>query len=1743
MLGAANFQVGLDSTPLEQGLEKIKGLVEGQTETIQQQLGQQEDTFKQAHAGIRESLEQSGVSLEGFRHGLEDITQIALGFTVANTFGGAFRQIGEAMADASEASRNLGEEITKLEAITGASAEAASTTIAVWARFGITAGDAERSFTTLSRAITAFNSASATGAGGAAGSKVLDDLGISLKTVEGNALPLTTVLGEVFDALNKVTDPATRDYDATTLLGRSWQDTARLIKEGSAGMEELAAGMGTANAETDAQVAANEKWSLSITGMQQSIHGLTLGLGDILSGPMTRLADDVTNMVKGWTDNKDGVDGFKSGLDLLVGAIETAGGALKDLIAIPIGAFLQDATAVTRAGTSADSLAVQSARVTGGTRAAITGYTPSPAGPNLYGTTPGPGSQAVAPPAFGAPPVDTPGVFNLGQAQRRVGPGQALDIQGLDSSAGLTDPSALRAYALGQASQTNVPLQQPIGGLPRPAPVNNYGARTAGQPGFTYVPPVPAVSEVAPVLPIAPTPPIAPVPEQIQATADFTSALDAGGGSAPDKKKALADYLAAQKDADEKQKKENDDYSKEIIAQDTATSKFQIGLLDDKLAAAKYAYSEETDANDKSHKSAIDGINAEKVASDAYYKGSIQAAQDKRDLESRSAGTTHDDALAQIALDKKTADDAFAAQKAGYDADKNAAQTANTEKHDKAIKDITDTEQQTRDARQVTALKLQEDDLAQDQRNAQIHEKNLDAIKSEGQAKLDAIAASEKADQDAAAKSLRVISDATAEYNAQHQSRLRALQDEAQAETAQHQSRLDAITAEQKRATDAHTADLKAITDQGNLLDAQHAAALQAISDQAAAEADAQHQYLEALQEATKAQTDLLDASTKSQVDAIDAQINAIQAAAAASQAAAQDTAQQSTLSTAQANLSHDATPGAGGDPASIIADAQAVDAAQAAIEATAKQRADAAAKDALDTQKKSIEDQAAAQKQAIQDQSAAQQKAIADQAYADNQARTAEIRNLNDELAQAKSALTAETAADNTAFAARMVQIQAEQDAENKRFQQQQVALVNETEAENANAQAFAASQAKKSQAVNDTLKIQTDDNKKATDDENKNIAASVKGEDDRYKLEQDTITSTRKLAADKLTLQQTHEDETFTAATAAANLSYKNEQDRIAETYDKPITGLYAQLATAEKTSHDTLDNRTKDANAAYKAEQDRIKQTYDGPRDDGGLALLPSIHAAQDQANAAFADRTLKSNAAYDTEKDRIKNVYQNIDPNNLGIIPAIEKAKADNQTALAQEILDWQNWATESNKTIQSVIDKLGDLHKAQSNASSQPKATAAASGGGAGGGGAAPSGGGAGGEGRGRYGEESISRAQWGSGLEALYGVDTRDAACGPLALEGLLSVAGQNPDLSRILAEAKAKGWWSTADGMEGADAFAAMAEAFGMPLQGVTLASALTDLERGVPIVLNTPHHYFLAQGYDPATGLFDMGNTGQSVFNKRYMTLAEAQAFGGGAVRDFFEPLDTAAVAGTPSRPASGDGILWDGVSTSGVGTVPATPLGTYASPSPANSPPTDVEAYIRSAALLRHIDPNVAVQVAESEGGLDTDRRGTFSTGSSWWPFQLHYGGLGTPYEYLGTSAGLGNDFTKQTGYAPGDARAWEASIDYALDKAVSGSWSQWYGAAAAGIGNWQGLPGFANGGIIDRPTLLVDAASLQPYAQAGERGIEHVVPPGGSVPGAARGGTYHFTVTGPAMSQVSTQIRREFERSQWLHQGWR
>jgi len=136
-------------------------------------------------------------------------------------------------------------------------------------------------------------------------------------------------------------------------------------------------------------------------------------------------------------------------------------------------------------------------------------------------------------------------------------------------------------------------------------------------------------------------------------------------------------------------------------------------------------------------------------------------------------------------------------------------------------------------------------------------------------------------------------------------------------------------------------------------------------------------------------------------------------------------------------------------------------------------------------------------------------------------------------------------------------------------------------------------------------------------------------------------------------------------------------------------------------------------------------------------------------------------------------------------------------------------------------------------------------------------------------------------------------------------------------------------------------------------------------------------------------------------------------------------------------------------------------------------AATPSSAVADYIRQAAVSRGIDPETAVRVAASEGLKEY----TGDQGSSFGPYQLHYGGVAPGGNRVG---GLGDEFTRTTGLDARDPNTWKQQVDFALDRAAKGGWGPWHGAAKVGIGERQGIGG--------APVQVADASGRVPISGA-------------------------------------------------------
>lgn len=112
-------------------------------------------------------------------------------------------------------------------------------------------------------------------------------------------------------------------------------------------------------------------------------------------------------------------------------------------------------------------------------------------------------------------------------------------------------------------------------------------------------------------------------------------------------------------------------------------------------------------------------------------------------------------------------------------------------------------------------------------------------------------------------------------------------------------------------------------------------------------------------------------------------------------------------------------------------------------------------------------------------------------------------------------------------------------------------------------------------------------------------------------------------------------------------------------------------------------------------------------------------------------------------------------------------------------------------------------------------------------------------------------------------------------------------------------------------------------------------------------------------------------------------------------------------------------------------------------------------EMVAYIRQSAIANGINPDVALRIAASEGlggSIPGVRMTPGDKGTSFGPYQLHYGGRGS----------LGTEYTRATGHHAGDPKHWQEQIDFALRYAGKNkTWAPWFGRGPAGVGTHEGF----------------------------------------------------------------------------------
>lgn len=143
------------------------------------------------------------------------------------------------------------------------------------------------------------------------------------------------------------------------------------------------------------------------------------------------------------------------------------------------------------------------------------------------------------------------------------------------------------------------------------------------------------------------------------------------------------------------------------------------------------------------------------------------------------------------------------------------------------------------------------------------------------------------------------------------------------------------------------------------------------------------------------------------------------------------------------------------------------------------------------------------------------------------------------------------------------------------------------------------------------------------------------------------------------------------------------------------------------------------------------------------------------------------------------------------------------------------------------------------------------------------------------------------------------------AACGPAAAIAFARATGRNPTAQEALDLAKQVGW-TPGQGMAGPSSEVQLLQKMGVTAhmeQGADPNKIIADVNSGNPVILSTPGHYFVADGYDPQSGAFHVGTSGTDLRSgSGWMSLGQMQQVMGNVQATLFldrQPGDGPSIA----------------------------------------------------------------------------------------------------------------------------------------------------------------------------------------------------------------------------------------------------
>ncbi len=135
--------------------------------------------------------------------------------------------------------------------------------------------------------------------------------------------------------------------------------------------------------------------------------------------------------------------------------------------------------------------------------------------------------------------------------------------------------------------------------------------------------------------------------------------------------------------------------------------------------------------------------------------------------------------------------------------------------------------------------------------------------------------------------------------------------------------------------------------------------------------------------------------------------------------------------------------------------------------------------------------------------------------------------------------------------------------------------------------------------------------------------------------------------------------------------------------------------------------------------------------------------------------------------------------------------------------------------------------------------------------------------------------------------------ETALAVCGPAAAIAFARKNGRNPTMQEAVGLAREVGW-TASSGMAGPASQQRLLQRMGVAARleegAPDWRSVAADVQRGNPVTISTPGHYFVAERYDPESGAFDFGESARVLKasgGKRWFRPEELSSLGMGEPR----------------------------------------------------------------------------------------------------------------------------------------------------------------------------------------------------------------------------------------------------------------